>query len=189
MFINTYFIYNIILRGSMETKDRKSVGERLKNCIQTAYNIINVGRETNDELEKQGEKLEKINGKTVIIDKNVTNAHRSLDNMSSFVRSLFGSVKYDVEKDRSWLVKSAGKLPQGEPLPSDLKETDESGEEEFDKQLDQLYDLTLQMKQMSLEMNQSLDKHNEIIEEIDTRVDKSNYDIRTANKKIKKLME
>ncbi len=179
-------------RKTTEQIQKKTIGERLKGCIDTAYNILKIGSETNEELYKQREQLERIDDKIDVIDTNVKNAHRTLDNMSSYFKSLLGSVKYDVEKDKPWLVKSAGKLPAADNNRRlsgySSEESCEDNKTQEDKDLDELYMLTLKMKQMGLSINKALDDHNEKVEEKNNKADGTNDDIQSGNRKIIKLL-
>ena len=120
--------------------------------------------------------------------KNIKNADRTLDNMSSYVKSLFGSVKYSIEKNTTWERVDKDEPDNSSELDIGIKDVNNS-EDEVDKQLDQLYELTLQMKKMGLEMNKTLDRHNDLIEDIDERVDHTNYDINKVNGRINKLLK
>ena len=174
--------------------EEKSIKLRLRNCIDIVRKTLNVGIDASVELSKQEEQLERMNNKVVVIDENVKNAHRTLDNMSSYIKSLLGSVKYLVIKKNN--IDNANDLNNNSKIdkPNELGTTDNTYNlDEFDKldkldELDELYDLTIKMKEVSLEINKALDRQCNKILKITDEVDDVNLDIRSANGKINKLL-
>ena len=68
------------------------------DCLAVSHraeqNILEVGASTAQELEKQEEQLDNIDGKVIGIDDKINNAHKILDNISSYLKSLLGPIRY-----------------------------------------------------------------------------------------------
>lgn len=156
----------------------------LKNCIDLANKAITIGEATADELNKQEEKLDKMDNNIDIIDTNVKNAHRTLDNISSFIKSLFGSIKYPT------INKSVSSDISSNDIPSDINNSSKiTNKITDDDELDELYNLTIKMKELNISINKSIDRQTEKIQKITNRVDNSNIDINSANNKIDVLLK
>jgi cell division FtsZ-interacting protein ZapD len=160
----------------MEFQNESSL-TNLRKCIDLANKALELGTATAEELDKQEQQLDRMDGNVDIIDTNVQNAHRTLDNISSFIKSLFGAVKYPAPKP-------------SEPIKQEeIKPTmPTSKEAQKDDELDELYNITVRMKDLNISINKSLDRQTEKIQKLNSRVDNSNIAIKSANEKIDKLL-
>lgn len=167
----------------------------LKNCIDLANKAINIGEATADELNKQEEKLDKMDNNIDIIDTNVKNAHRTLDNISSFIKSLFGSIKYPtINKTSSSNDISSNNIQSNDISSNDMTSNINNSSKITNKitdddELDELYNLTIKMKELNISINKSIDRQTEKIQKITNRVDNSNINMNSANNKIDVLLK
>jgi len=159
----------------------ESSSTSLRNCINLANKALDLGVATAEELDKQEQQLDRMDGNVDVIDTNVQNAHRTLDNISSFIKSLFGAVRYPTTTS----TKQTGSIKSEEIKPNMATTTVIS---QKDDELDELYNLTVQMKELNISINKSLDRQTEKIQKLTNRVDNSNSGIKSANDKIDKLL-
>ena len=146
----------------------------LKNCIEMANRALSIGAATADELDKQERQLDKMGTDVDVIDTNVQNAHRTLDNISSFIKSLFGSIKYPTLKPSN---------PINHDPTNHIHDMSHKNDD-----LDELYNLTVKMKELNISINKSIDRQTEKIQSLTERVDGTNRNIGLANAKIDELL-
>lgn len=151
----------------------------LRNCIDLANKAVEIGAATAEELDKQEQQLDRMDGNVDIIDSNVQNAHRTLDNISSFIKSLFGAVRYPTVKPSE---------PVESTKPTKAEHISNLPSSTNDDELDELYNITVRMKEMNISINKSIDRQIDKIQKLNNRVDSSNAGIRSANDKIDKLL-
>ena len=150
----------------------------MDNCLQIAYNSLELGKATIESLEKQGEKIQNINI-------NINHIHQKLNRASKIINkmtSLFGFILPNME-DNVKIV--------NEELKPELSIKNHHiyliNEYEYDNKLDELLIIMSQLKSISVNINEIIDTQNRQFSSLDQKIIENNEMISKSNKKISDL--
>ena len=173
---------------SQKTRNYKEEEKKLydnlkKNLIESA----DIATNTLASLHEQGETIKKTDSEMFDIDKNIKKSDKIIKNIG-FMRNIFG---YFTKKKK---IKQLIPIDKNQESVDTLNNLDTKQHELTTKQKsvkfieeDELLLLAKRLSVMSNEMNNELTEHNENLEKLSTKVDNTNLNIKSLNKKLKKI--
>ena len=165
-------------------EEEKKLYDNLKrNLIESA----DIATNTLASLHEQGETIKKTDSEMFDIDKNIKKSDKIIKNIG-FMRNIFG---YFTKKKK---IKQLIPIDKNQQSVDTLNYLDTKQHELTTKQKsvkfteeDELLLLAKRLSIMSNEMNNELTEHNENLEKLSTKVDNTNLNIKSLNKKLKKI--
>jgi len=166
---------NSVKKEEEEDEIQKLYNNIKKNLVETA----NIATDTLSSLNEQGNKIDHINKEVNEVDNKVDKSYK-LVNKISFMKKMFGYFslkKTELDKKQ---IKNKDYKPV---IENELSITTPNKVEE----LDEMLVLTKQLSIMSNEMNSEISIQNEKIDQIDRKVENTDFNLKKLNKRIKKL--
>jgi len=164
-------------------EEKKLYDNLKKNLIESA----DIATNTLASLHEQGETIKKTDSEMFDIDKNIKKSDKIIKNIG-FMRNIFG---YFTKKKK---IKQLIPIDKNQESVDTLNNLDTKQHELTTKQKsvkfieeDELLLLAKRLSVMSNEMNNELTEHNENLEKLSTKVDNTNLNIKSLNKKLKKI--
>ena len=164
-------------------EEKKLYDNLKKNLIESA----DIATNTLASLHEQGETIKKTDSEMFDIDKNIKKSDKIIKNIG-FMRNIFG---YFTKKKK---IKQLIPIDKNQQSVDTLNYLDTKQHELTTKQKsvkfieeDELLLLAKRLSVMSNEMNNELTEHNENLEKLSTKVDNTNLNIKSLNKKLKKI--
>ena len=164
-------------------EEKKLYDNLKKNLIESA----DIATNTLASLHEQGETIKKTDSEMVDIDINIKKSDKIIKNIG-FMRNIFG---YFTKKKK---IKQLIPIDKNQQSVDTLNNLDTKQHELTTKQKsvkfieeDELLLLAKRLSVMSNEMNNELTEHNENLEKLSTKVDNTNLNIKSLNKKLKKI--
>lgn len=164
-------------------EEKKLYDNLKKNLIESA----DIATNTLASLHEQGETIKKTDSEMFDIDKNIKKSDKIIKNIG-FMRNIFG---YFTKKKK---IKQLIPIDKDQQNVNTLNNLDTKQHELTTKQKsvkfieeDELLLLAKRLSVMSNEMNNELTEHNENLEKLSTKVDNTNLNIKSLNKKLKKI--
>ena len=164
-------------------EEKKLYDNLKKNLIESA----DIATNTLASLHEQGETIKKTDSEMFDIDKNIKKSDKIIKNIG-FMRNIFG---YFTKKKK---IKQLIPIDKNQQSVDTLNNLDTKQHELTTKQKsvkfieeDELLLLAKRLSVMSNEMNNELTEHNENLEKLSTKVDNTNLNIKSLNKKLKKI--
>ena len=165
-------------------EEEKKLYDNLKrNLIESA----DIATNTLASLHEQGQTIKKTDSEMFDIDENVKKSDKIIKNIG-FMRNIFG---YFTKKKK---IKQLIPIDKNQQSVDTLNYLDTKQHELTTKQKsvkfieeDELLLLAKRLSVMSNEMNNELTEHNENLEKLSTKVDNTNLNIKSLNKKLKKI--
>ena len=164
-------------------EEKKLYDNLKKNLIESA----DIATNTLASLHEQGETIKKTDSEMFDIDENVKKSDKIIKNIG-FMRNIFG---YFTKKKK---IKQLIPIDKNQESVDTLNNLDTKQHELTTKQKsvkfieeDELLLLAKRLSVMSNEMNNELTEHNENLEKLSTKVDNTNLNIKSLNKKLKKI--
>ena len=164
-------------------EEKKLYDNLKKNLIESA----DIATNTLASLHEQGQTIKKTDSEMFDIDENVKKSDKIIKNIG-FMRNIFG---YFTKKKK---IKQLIPIDKNQESVDTLNNLDTKQHELTTKQKsvkfieeDELLLLAKRLSIMSNDMNHELREHNENLEKLSTKVDNTNLNIKSLNKKLKKI--
>ena len=150
--------------------------------------IIEKGKETLNKLETQGNKLKKIDTSLVNINNNIESSNYLVKTMESIFLNIRNNISYLFSKNEREVSQNQ---VTDEIIQDSIKRKDKKQVEVYyqdDKTNDnRLTNQLLLIKEINFNISDELDKHNQILNNLESTTDKSNLSIKDLNSRIKSL--
>lgn len=151
--------------------------------------IIEKGKETLNKLETQGNKLKKIDTSLVDINNNIESSNNLVKTMESIILNIRNNISYLFSKNERQVSQNE---VTDEIIPDSIKRKDKKELEIYcqdDKTNNNRFkNQILLIKEINLNISDELDKHNQILNNLESTTDKSNLTINDLNSRIKRLI-
>lgn len=164
-------------------EEKKLYDNLKKNLIESA----DIATNTLASLHEQGQTIKKTDSEMFDIDENVKRSDKIIKNIG-FMRNIFG---YFTKKKKIKQLIPIDKNKQSVDTLNNLNArqhelTTKQNNVKFTEE-DELLLLAKRLSIMSNDMNHELREHNENLEKLSTKVDNTNLNIKSLNKKLKKI--
>lgn len=153
---------------------QKKIDKVSKDCLRTLYQTEEMGKDTMVTLSEQNEQLKRINNDLDNIDENLNFAKRVVNSMKSFTNSLLS------KKARPPVLYKSSNVPD-KPQPCELVAT---AKQEDKDDLDEMLAITQRLKQMSVDMNETIKTQTHMVDTISDKVDKDTHKLNILKKDI-----
>jgi chromosome segregation ATPase len=175
----------------MDKIDKNNTNQTLDNCISIVSNTLKDATDTSIEIKTQGEQFTKMYDMTEDIKYNTKKANGILDKMLSYVgyirnKSSKSPKKKKIKKNQ--IIDESTLTGEEELILEDNLFVVSITDEDKEDKLHTLYNLTKQLKEVNLGINSTLDRQNEQVDQLETKVGDRFVDIRHTNRKINKFL-